>query len=516
MVFLTIADCFVKVWLFNMNVLDLAQQKVKLKKVSSTGGGEWQGPCPECGGTDRFHVWPEKNGQGAYWCRGCGKNGDAIQFLRDFDGKSFKEACEYLNITMDEKNYTTPAPKKEKPVFEPVEHQSPDDIWQERAQKFVNWAHENLKQNKEVMVWLAARGISAAAVDKYRLGWNPGENGKDLYRPRQTWGLAAEIKQETGRPKKLWIPIGLVIPYFVIPADAGHGPLGEIQEKECHCEANLESCGNLILRIRIRRPEGEPRYYVIPGSAMGIMILEPWRKAFVIVESELDAIAVTEASELVGAAAMGSSHAKPDKFTYAVLRDSAQILNALDYDKAGATAMQWWKEQFPNNCDRWPVPQGKDPGEAYQLGTDLKSWIEAGLPAVCTLDKSKRSEARIVSVTIPESQRDERDGSLNKSEANMDVSPDGVEGSNFKIGSNPATSNNFSPLLLELYHLLKSNPAVKIINNENRITVLRNGKYVGGRINDLVMHPGEVYEYILNHPDEEITHLNLLKVKGET
>ena len=223
-----------------MNVLDLAQQKVKLKKVSSTGGGEWQGPCPECGGTDRFHVWPAKNGaQGGYWCRGCEKSGDAIQFLRDFEGKNFKEACEYLNITMEmEEKQHTPKSKKEKPEFEPVEHQNPSDIWQERAQKFINWAHENLKLNNEVMAWLATRGISAAAVDKYRLGWNPGEDGKDIYRPRQTWGLAAEIKQESGRPKKLWIPIGLVIPHC--PTLAG---------------VAQSDGGGIIVRIRIRRPD---------------------------------------------------------------------------------------------------------------------------------------------------------------------------------------------------------------------------------------------------------------------
>ncbi|MEA3429046.1 MAG: primase-helicase zinc-binding domain-containing protein, partial [Thermodesulfobacteriota bacterium] len=50
-----------------MNVLDLAQAKVELKKVSNTYGGEYQGPCPGCGGEDRFHVWPQKNdGQGSY------------------------------------------------------------------------------------------------------------------------------------------------------------------------------------------------------------------------------------------------------------------------------------------------------------------------------------------------------------------------------------------------------------------------------------------------------------------
>ncbi|NIQ88778.1 MAG: hypothetical protein GWN93_06720 [Deltaproteobacteria bacterium] len=45
---------------------------VTLKKVSAT---EYQGPCPWCGGTDRFHVWEKGN----YWCRPgpghCGRKG---------------------------------------------------------------------------------------------------------------------------------------------------------------------------------------------------------------------------------------------------------------------------------------------------------------------------------------------------------------------------------------------------------------------------------------------------------
>lgn len=35
---------------------------VHLKQV---GNGEWAGPCPWCGGTDRFHIWQEGN----FWCR---------------------------------------------------------------------------------------------------------------------------------------------------------------------------------------------------------------------------------------------------------------------------------------------------------------------------------------------------------------------------------------------------------------------------------------------------------------
>ena len=61
-----------------MNILDLygASGAGELRKASTTKGGEWHGPCPGCGGDDRFHVWPEQKDGGTYWCRGCNKAGD--------------------------------------------------------------------------------------------------------------------------------------------------------------------------------------------------------------------------------------------------------------------------------------------------------------------------------------------------------------------------------------------------------------------------------------------------------
>ena len=35
---------------------------VKVKKISGAKGGEWHSPCPLCGGTDRFSVFPEQEG----------------------------------------------------------------------------------------------------------------------------------------------------------------------------------------------------------------------------------------------------------------------------------------------------------------------------------------------------------------------------------------------------------------------------------------------------------------------
>ena len=63
---------------------------------ASTAGGEYSGPCPFCGGTDRFSIHPQTD---HYVCRQCKKAGDSIQFLRDFKGMTFKEACLYIGRT---------------------------------------------------------------------------------------------------------------------------------------------------------------------------------------------------------------------------------------------------------------------------------------------------------------------------------------------------------------------------------------------------------------------------------
>lgn len=441
-----------------MNTLDLASKKVNLRKVSGTNGGEWQGPCPGCGGTDRFHVWPNQNeGKGAYWCRGCEKSGDNIQFLRDFEGMGYRQACEYLGEKANDtaETHSTPAQKKaEKPVFQPENHSAPADIWQEKAEKFLAWSQECLQKNPDVLSWLAARGIGRDTVINYRLGWNPGEKGKDIYRPCKSWGLPEEFWND-GRLKMLKIPIGLVIPYII---------------------------DGVIHRLKVRRPEGEPRYYWIEGSSRSTMILGRERRAFVVVESELDAIAVVASCPLVGSVAMGSVRVKPDTDAYAVLQGSLQILNALDYDTPGAKAMAWWNEQF-DQCDRWPVPQGKDPGDAIKMGIDLNSWIKAGLPPALTLE----------------------DGGVEKMATGKTNSP---------ILPDPAPADDIPSDLpaavLELRQLLRINPKVKIINSAERYTVLREGKFVGGRINELVFRVPESREYISNHPAEIIDGANLI------
>ncbi|EFK11872.1 zinc-binding domain of primase-helicase [delta proteobacterium NaphS2] len=355
-------------------VIDLIRKYHEPTKVASTNGGEYHSPCPGCGGKDRFHVWPEENqGEGSWWCRQCGKGGDAIQFLRDFEGLTFREACERLGKTPREiSNHENPwvhkDQKKPEEVWRPDPEQGPPpEIWRKKARKFVNWAFENLilmDSGEGIKARLFRRGINEWVIKHFGLGWNPGNEGKDLFRPRESWGLPTELKPD-GHKKKLWIPSGLVIPHLV---------------------------GKEIHRIRIRRENGDPKYYVLPGSSMNCLVEDcgvpqlQWplgSRCYVLVEAELDAMMIrywaNRGHEMTGVVALGNSSRKPDAKTTDFLKNAALILNALDFDPAGARQIKWWRENFPQS-KRWPVPIGKDPGEAFEQGVPIQNWIKAGQP----------------------------------------------------------------------------------------------------------------------------------------
>jgi DNA primase len=51
-----------------IDLLALLGRDTRLRKVATTAGGEWAGPCPFCGGRDRFRAQPFL---GVWWCCQC-------------------------------------------------------------------------------------------------------------------------------------------------------------------------------------------------------------------------------------------------------------------------------------------------------------------------------------------------------------------------------------------------------------------------------------------------------------
>jgi hypothetical protein len=250
----------------------------------------------------------------------------------------------------------------------------PSEIWQASAAKLVATCHERLLATQAALNYLAARGIDQASIKKHILGWLEEENTLHcIFRPRASWGLPP-VSNEQGKEKKLWIPRGIIIPTF---------------------------CGESIDRIRIRRPNGDlrdkndPKYIAIEGSGNHVTSLNPSSRAQIAVESDLDAILInSHAGDIVGAIPLTSCTVKPWQSNCIASTScdrAAVILVSLDFDPVtinertghaispGGDNAAYWLARYPQSV-RWPVPAGKDPGEAYQKGVDIRAWIIAGLP----------------------------------------------------------------------------------------------------------------------------------------
>lgn len=163
--------------------------------------------------------------------------------------------------------------------------------------------------------------------------------------------------------------------------------------------------------FRIRRPNGDlkvryerdaegnerevkdEKYWELTGGSKASYHLRPEGAraitVYAVVEAELDAILLHAVSgESIGAVALHNASNKPDEKTHMALLRSDIILLCLDSDNAGACALRWWMDNYPQ-ARPYPVPCFKDPGDAYKGGFDLREWLMAAMPASMNMAPSK-------------------------------------------------------------------------------------------------------------------------------
>lgn len=341
-----------------MILLELAEQiGLSPKKVASTDGGEYKCPCPKCGGRKRFIIHPnkpQKNCVGSYWCRDCDAHGDSITFCREFLGLSFEDAAKRVNATIPDKpNYPAHLlSRSQEPLFESVE--KPPALLVEKAALFVNWANENIFEQKYQLSWLANRGISVEAVKKYKIGWNP----EPFWREKAEWGIEEE-KKEGDPPKKFILHKGIVVPTF---------------EKSDP------------VRIKVRNADYDPKeenskkYLAVAGSMKGLNLVgDTKNNVMLVVESEFDALALDHAcGDFAFAVSIGSNTKNPDSFTNYLARRIEQLLVCYDNDEGGIAMWEKWRKLYPH-AKSYPTPIGKDVGEAVSKGLNLREWIKEAL-----------------------------------------------------------------------------------------------------------------------------------------
>lgn len=321
------------------SILAVIGSDTQLRRVSSHRGGEYHGPCPFCGGTDRFRVQPERN---SWKCRQCGKGGDSIAYLVDSGRIDKREAYRLrhgdgsgVRLAGGANRITLPPPP------EPAE--PPNDIWQQRARKLVSQSQSDLWSDAgaSALAWLHRRGLTDETIRRAELGYNP----VDSYDDRTTWGL------DPGN--SIWLPHGITIPW---------------------------SIDGYLWRVNIRRPKGDPKYIGPAGWSNALYNAEKLRygKPAILVEGEFDVLIVEQyAGDLVTPVATGSATGARRMCWIARLAVSSKVLLAFDADEAGDIARRYWLRILPHGRSWRPL--WGDISEMYIDGYDLRSWVEAGL-----------------------------------------------------------------------------------------------------------------------------------------
>ncbi len=334
-----------------MNLFELVSQNTSLRRVASTRGGEYAGPCPFCGGKDRFRVWPHAEKPG-FWCRGCGKRGDAIQYLRERDGLSFREAQTATQALFEEAlpvqqmTGVKRAAKPVKPACPLSNDGSPSWEWQTEAKILCRLACRTLwsPEGCKALAYLRNRRLSDDTIRKALLGYLP----ETTYATAQAWGLASD-------EKRVWQPAGIVIPWIVNGSIWG-------------------------LRIRSVLPGEMYRYVQIRGSRNALYRAETLRLDVpaMLVEGEFDALSIAQqVGDKLAVVASGSTEGARHPLWQVHLALATGVLISFDADEAGDKASQWWLQRL-ENAQRWR-PCWEDGNTLLQDDFALDTWAALGI-----------------------------------------------------------------------------------------------------------------------------------------
>lgn len=310
----------------------------RLKKESSSNGGEYSGSCPFCGGRDRFRVQPER---GLWWCRQCGGEHwqDAIAFVQRRDNTDFKTALHTLA--------NTPLPTRLlRPRNDLEKREGQSKEWSEKAALVVEICEKALwsKSGERALQYLHNRGLTDDTIKAARLGFNA----------------------EARRINDMYVSRGIVIPWFY--------------------------CGDVVkIQVRGNGTDGK-RYKAVSGSRnvslYGIDAVIGFDKPIFLVEGELDCMLVAQECDIY-AVATGGSIFDIDEMTKALLKKS-ELWLAFDSDEAGEEYGNRYGKMF-DIAGKIVIAGGNDIGDLHACNVNISEYIGLQISGVSDLDKLEQS-----------------------------------------------------------------------------------------------------------------------------
>lgn len=334
------------------------------RRTAGTNGGEWKGPCPFCGGSDRFCVWPEHpDGCGRWWCRQCKRSGDAIDFVREKYNLDFDAAIRQLlggtvPVEDDAPDNARAAQRRTTPA---TAAGPPPTEWQETVWPLVDRFQEMLWSDagRGARRWLHERyGLRDDTIRAWRLGYCP--------RGQKYAGIPGGFVHR-----------GITIPWW---------------------------CGDDLWAVKVRLPvpdgtRGKYRRIACDdwtGAREALYGVQHWDRSLTdcfTTEGEFDAMHLWQAS--AGRAnvltAGNDSSTLADRWIPLLLgMERVWIATDADHDRKAA---RYWFDVVGQRGRRAAPPGGyKDVTDAWRAGEDVQAWVQNLLDRL-TVDDVEADEA---------------------------------------------------------------------------------------------------------------------------
>jgi DNA primase len=338
------------------DLLSLIETDTVIRRV---GANWWVGPCPFCGGRDRFVLKHTSTGW-RWFCRFCGdgKYHTALDYIMKRESIGFRDALAWVGYPPDKYNGIQTINQS---GINDSSTNCPSSAWQSRARTLVDACVSALwrGEGKRALDYLHKRGFADNTLKRYWIGYNPADQFFHL----DEWGLPEEINAN-GNPKKVWLPRGIIIP----------------------CCAS-QTLYYLKVRRSLSREQvmaGHQKYIKVKGSKPGIFGVENLRGRWlaVLTEGEFDAMLLDqEAGYLAGVATLGSATERIHRFDFSIwgkyLLPVAHFLAAYDLDiegEKGITTLEKFSERF-HRISLPQLPGVKDITDLWKAGMNLGHWV---------------------------------------------------------------------------------------------------------------------------------------------
>ncbi|RZJ10860.1 MAG: DNA primase, partial [Haliea sp.] len=162
---MAIPESFIQELLARADVVEIVGRYVQLKKA----GANYMGLCPFHGEkSPSFSVSPAKQ---FFHCFGCGKNGNALTFLREHAGMSFPEAVKDLagQYGMQVPEDDMSPQDRERAAQQREKQATLTDVLEKAGEAY----RKHLKASPRAIEYLKGRGLSGEIARQFGLGYAP-------------------------------------------------------------------------------------------------------------------------------------------------------------------------------------------------------------------------------------------------------------------------------------------------------------------------------------------------------